>query len=62
MKLVPNDCSHNRFKFSAHRLITDCLFNNTGFPFLYDYTVGSTVVIAFATSNISGNWLLNENT
>ena len=30
MKLVPNDCFHNRFRFSAHELITDCLFNDSG--------------------------------
>ena len=55
MKLVPNDCSHNRFRFSAHELITDSLFNYSGLPFLYDNMVDSTVIIALTTSNILGN-------
>ena len=55
MKLVPYDCFHNRFRFSAHELITDCLFNDSGLPFQYENAVGSTVIIALTTSNIRGN-------
>ena len=55
MKLVPNDCSRNCFRFSVHELMTDSLFNDSGLPFQYDNTVGSTVIIALTTSNIRGH-------
>ena len=49
MKMVQNDCLHDHFRFASHELITDCLFSDSGLPFLYDKTFGSTVIIALIT-------------
>ena len=62
--MVPNYCSHNYFRFLAHELITscqlinnkliaDCLFNDSGLPFLKNNALGS--IIPLTTSNKRGN-------